>query len=165
MVRTKCIRKIKDKSTKTIGYRLQYDNGQTSDITVEQLKLAIQNNEINVTNMKITKAGSLITCNRDIETASGLSNLKSETNKQNTKNTKQNTKNNKQNNEVKKENSRPKQKVYKKTRYTVSIDTANIAKLTVYDSTNNLTYYLRDIRIMFNEIINKQKLLCAKHRN
>ena len=60
MIQTKCIQKFRDKSNKIYGYRLQDINGQTQDITSENLKKAIINKQINVINLTLTKDQRLV---------------------------------------------------------------------------------------------------------
>lgn len=77
MIQVKCIEKIRDYNNKIYGYKLIDINGQTQDVTPEDLKRAIQNNHINVINLTLTIDGRLI----DKKPETQLQNKKIMTNK------------------------------------------------------------------------------------
>ena len=60
MITVKCIGKIRDKSGKIIGYRLQDINGQTQEASAESLKKAIKNKVIHVINLRLTSDNRLV---------------------------------------------------------------------------------------------------------
>ena len=60
MIQAKCIEKFRDRNGKIYGYRLVDLNNQTQDVTPRDLKIAIQNNHINVINLALTADGRLI---------------------------------------------------------------------------------------------------------
>ena len=60
MIQTKCIQKFRDKQGKIYGYRLADVNGQTQDVTSDNLKLAIKTNQITVVNLKLTSDNRLV---------------------------------------------------------------------------------------------------------
>ena len=60
MITARCIQKFRNKSNKIIGYRLQDSQGDTRDLTPQQLKDAIHNNQIHVLNLKLTSNNRLI---------------------------------------------------------------------------------------------------------
>ena len=60
MIQAKCIEKFRDKQNKIYGYRLVDLNGQTQDVTPENLKRAIKSGEINIINLMLTSDGRLI---------------------------------------------------------------------------------------------------------
>lgn len=60
MIQAKCIEKFRDEHNKIYGYRLQDINEQTQDVTPSDLKSAILNNQISVTNLTLTSDGRLI---------------------------------------------------------------------------------------------------------
>lgn len=60
MITVKCIGKIRDKSGKIIGYRLQDINGQTQEASAESLKKAIKNKVIHVVNLRLTSDNRLV---------------------------------------------------------------------------------------------------------
>ena len=55
MIQAKCIQKFRDDKGKIYGYRLVDLNGQTQDVTPDNLKRAIHNKQINVVNLTLTK--------------------------------------------------------------------------------------------------------------
>lgn len=63
MITAKCISKFRDKQGRIYGYRLQDNNGVIKDIKAENLKSAIYNKQISVTNIKLTSDNRLISCN------------------------------------------------------------------------------------------------------
>lgn len=60
MIQAKCIQKFRDNSGKIYGYRLACVNGQTQDVTPENLKMAIRNNQVAVINLKLTSDDRLV---------------------------------------------------------------------------------------------------------
>ena len=60
MVKAKCIQKFRDKHNKIYKYRLQDQQGNTKDVTPDQLKQAIKNNQITITNLTLTSDNRLI---------------------------------------------------------------------------------------------------------
>ena len=60
MITVKCIGKIRDKSGKIIGYRLQDINGQTQEASAESLKKAIKNKSIHIINLRLTSDNRLV---------------------------------------------------------------------------------------------------------
>ena len=60
MITVKCIGKIRDKSGKIIGYRLQDINGQTQEASAESLKKAIKNKNIHIINLRLTSDNRLV---------------------------------------------------------------------------------------------------------
>lgn len=60
MIQAKCIQKFRDKQNKIYGYRLQDINGQVQDVTPENLKVAIKNNQIHVVNLTLTADNRLV---------------------------------------------------------------------------------------------------------
>ena len=60
MIQAKCIEKFRDKQGRIYGYRLVDLNGQTQDVTPENLKQAIKNKKINVVNLTLTSDGRLM---------------------------------------------------------------------------------------------------------
>lgn len=67
MIKVKCIQKFRDKQGKIYGYRLQYLSGQTQDVKPENLKQAIKNNQIQVTNLKLTSNNRLIDAKDEVK--------------------------------------------------------------------------------------------------
>lgn len=63
MIQAKCIQKFRDKQNKIYGYRLVDLNGQTQDVTPENLKRAIANKQINVVNLTLTSDYRLVDTN------------------------------------------------------------------------------------------------------
>jgi hypothetical protein len=70
MVEAKCIMKIKDKQGNIQGYRLVDANGMENDINSLDLKKAIANGQIHVSNLKLTSN------NRLIDTGDGVNKAK-----------------------------------------------------------------------------------------
>ncbi len=69
MIQLKCIQKFRDDSGKIYGYRLVDFNGQTQDVTPENLKNAILNGQVNVVNLTLTSDGRLVdTSEKSIKT-------------------------------------------------------------------------------------------------
>lgn len=60
MITVKCIGKLRDKSGKIIGYRLQDINGQTQEASADSLKKAIKNKVIHVVNLRLTSDNRLV---------------------------------------------------------------------------------------------------------
>lgn len=60
MINAKCIHKFRDNHDRITGYRLVDINGQTNDISSEDLKKAILNRQINVLNLTLTKDKRLV---------------------------------------------------------------------------------------------------------
>ena len=60
MLTVKYIQKFRNKQNQIIGYSLQDSQGNTKDMTPQQLKQAIQNKQINVINLTLTSDNSLI---------------------------------------------------------------------------------------------------------
>lgn len=60
MIQAKCIQKFRDKTGKIYGYRLIDLNGQTQDLTSDNLKAAIRNKQINVVNLTLTSDNRLV---------------------------------------------------------------------------------------------------------
>lgn len=60
MIQAKYIQKFRDKSGKIIGYRLQDNSAKTVDVTSEQLKQAIKNNQIHILNLTLTQDNRLV---------------------------------------------------------------------------------------------------------
>ena len=60
MVTCKCINKFRDKHNAIIGYRLKDTTGKCIDVTSDQVKVAIKNNQITVTNLTLTSDGRLV---------------------------------------------------------------------------------------------------------
>ena len=60
MIQAKCIQKFRNKQNQIVGYRLQDLQGNLKDVTPQQLKQAIQNNQINITNLTLTSDNRLI---------------------------------------------------------------------------------------------------------
>lgn len=60
MIQAKCIQKFRDKKNKIYGYRLQDINGQTQDVTPNDLKNAILNKQIVIVNLTLTTDGRLV---------------------------------------------------------------------------------------------------------
>lgn len=60
MLQVKCIKKFRDKSNKIYGYRLKDIDGQTKDVTPKDLKEAIINNQILVSNLRLTSDNRLV---------------------------------------------------------------------------------------------------------
>ena len=59
MIQATCIQKFK-KNNRIYGYRLQDSQGNTKDVTPDQLKTAIQNQQINIINLTLTSDNRLI---------------------------------------------------------------------------------------------------------
>ena len=59
MITVKCIQKFK-KNNRIYGYQLQDSQGNTKDVTPDQLKTAIRNNQINIVNLTLTLDNRLI---------------------------------------------------------------------------------------------------------
>ena len=64
MIQVKCIEKFRDKKSRIYGYRIQDINGQTQDVTPDDLKNAIKNGKIQVVNLTLTSDGRLIDSNK-----------------------------------------------------------------------------------------------------
>ena len=60
MLHAKYIEKFRDSKGRIFGYRLVDLNGQTQDVESEKLKLAINNGQIHVVNLKLTADNRLI---------------------------------------------------------------------------------------------------------
>lgn len=60
MIQCKCIQKFRDNQGKIYGYRLIDLNQQIQDVTPDDLKRAIQNNQVNVINLTLTSNNRLI---------------------------------------------------------------------------------------------------------
>lgn len=60
MVTCKCINKFRDTHNIIIGYRLKDTTGKCIDVTPDQVKVAIKNNQIAVTNLTLTSDGRLV---------------------------------------------------------------------------------------------------------
>ena len=60
MIQAKCIEKFRDKHNQIYGYRLQDQQGNIKDVTSDQLKQAIRNQQINIINLQLDKAGRLV---------------------------------------------------------------------------------------------------------
>lgn len=60
MIVCKCIQKFRDNKGKIYGYRLIDLNQQTQDVTPDDLKRAIQNNQVNVINLQLTSDNRLL---------------------------------------------------------------------------------------------------------
>jgi hypothetical protein len=61
MVKSECVNRIKDKSGKITGYVLRDLQGNTVNISAEDLKNKIRGNEITVSNLTLTKDNRLVT--------------------------------------------------------------------------------------------------------
>ncbi|MBO5387545.1 MAG: hypothetical protein J6A59_05320 [Lachnospiraceae bacterium] len=59
-IQAKCIEKFRDKQNRIYGYRLIDLNGQTQDVTSDNLKNAIANGRIHVVNLTLSKDGRLM---------------------------------------------------------------------------------------------------------
>jgi len=59
MITLTCIEKFK-KNNKIYGYRVQDQQGNTRDVTPEQLKVAILNQQVTITNLTLTSDGRLV---------------------------------------------------------------------------------------------------------
>lgn len=60
MITAKCIQKFRDKNNRICGYRLQDQQGYTKDVNSEQLKAAIAQKQIVITNLTLTIDGRLV---------------------------------------------------------------------------------------------------------
>lgn len=60
MIICKCIEKFRDKQGRIYGYKLIDANNQIKDMTSNALKKAINNNQIQVENLKLTSDGRLV---------------------------------------------------------------------------------------------------------
>ena len=60
MVNVTCTYRFRDKYNNVKGYRIQDSMGATRDISSGQLKLAIKNGRINVTNLTLTSDNRLV---------------------------------------------------------------------------------------------------------
>ena len=60
MIQAKCIEKFRDKNGKIYGYRLVDLNGQTQDVTPDNLKNAIRLGHIHVVNLTLTSDNRLM---------------------------------------------------------------------------------------------------------
>ena len=60
IIQAKCIQKFRDKQNRIYGYRLVDLNGQTQDVTSDNLKNAIANGQIHVVNLTLSKDGRLV---------------------------------------------------------------------------------------------------------
>lgn len=74
MIRVKCIHKFKSASGRIQGYKLIDQNGVIKNLTSEELKQAIKNNKITVTNLKLTTDDRLI----DIKEPSSQNKIKAQ---------------------------------------------------------------------------------------
>lgn len=72
MITCKCIEKFRDKNNTIYGYRLVDLNGNTQDVKSENLKQAIKNQQIHVTNLLLTSDNRLV--NRKPEDKQGKQN-------------------------------------------------------------------------------------------
>jgi len=63
MIALTCIEKFK-KNNKIYGYRVQDQQGNTRDVTSEQLKNAMLNQQVTVTNLTLTSDGRLVDCSQ-----------------------------------------------------------------------------------------------------
>lgn len=61
MVQATCLDKYKDNNNVIIGYRIQTDDGKIGDVTSKELKKAIINKQITVSNLRLTKDNKLVT--------------------------------------------------------------------------------------------------------
>ena len=60
MLKAKCIQKFRDKNNIIKGYRLQDERGNTMDVNPYQLKIAIKQGKIDITNLILTSDNRLI---------------------------------------------------------------------------------------------------------
>lgn len=60
MITAKCIEKLRDANGCLCGYRLMDNQGRTKDVAVDQLKKAIHNGQISVTNLRLTPDNRLM---------------------------------------------------------------------------------------------------------
>ena len=60
MIQAKCIQKFRDKHNNIYGYHLQDQQGNIKDVTPDQLKTAIQNQQITIINLTLTSDNRLV---------------------------------------------------------------------------------------------------------
>lgn len=60
MIQAKCIEKFRDKNNRIIGYKLEDNQGNIQDISSKDLKTAIINKQLNVTNLVLTSDNRII---------------------------------------------------------------------------------------------------------
>ena len=65
MITCRCIQKFRNKHGKIYGYKLQDSSGQIRDVTSEELKRAINDKQINITNLVLTTDGRIISKRKD----------------------------------------------------------------------------------------------------
>lgn len=62
MIQATCIQKFRDKRGVIVGYRLQDSNGAVNDVNSLQLKQAIRDGRVSITNLRLTSDGRLVDC-------------------------------------------------------------------------------------------------------
>ena len=60
MVTARCIQRFRNKNGQIYGYRLQDQTGKTIDVSPENLKQAMIDNVLNLTNLELTKDNRII---------------------------------------------------------------------------------------------------------